>query len=671
VTEADGLIEPYYYDYWGRRVETSESTRRALLEAMGVCHPERSDTERAQRVEVERSRSRRASVPVIVVREGQRPRLSEAGDRWSVELEDGAEFDGDLADLPLGYHTLRSRTADRSSSLIVCPRRCYLRGEMRRGRVWALSTQLYALRSTHSWGIGDFTDLAALATMAGHAGAHAVALNPLHELYPHNPGYASPYSPSSRLFLNILYIDVESVHELDASGDVRSLIEGNAFLHGLSDVRAEEFVDYAGVSGAKFFVLEELYRVFVERHLSRDDARAQAFKRFVRERGPAIERLALYEALAEHFWSRDPTCYGWRQWPVEYRTPASPDVTGFAREHRERVDLFLYLQWIAEEQLRNAAQAARRENVSLFLDLAVGADLNGAEVWSDQEAFVVDASLGAPADPLNSDGQNWGLAPLSPPALRERAYRPFIELLRANMRHAGILRVDHVMALRRALWIPRGAPAPSGAYVRYPFDEMLGILALESVRNDCVVVGEDLGTLPEGFGERMESAGALSTRLFYFQRDWSNGSFLPPQRYPRLCAVSVGTHDLPTLAGWWTGDRSVAEDRARDRLLLVDALEQSGAIDASGAARLREDAARGGTRCVVDELSVAAYRFLGSTPSVLLLIAIEDVLEETGSVNVPGTFDEHPNWRRKRSRSLEQIGIDGRLMQIGKILSNR
>ena len=660
--DPNDLIEPYYYDYWGNRVETSESTRRAIIASFDThaARAAQDDTKSARSFDTSS-----AVPPVIVVREGERPELP--FHPYCVELEDGSSFEGDLAALPLGYHTLRDRQGSATCSLIVAPSQCYLPPQLRDGRVWALATQLYALASERNWGIGDFTDLAEFARIAGRAGARAIGLNPLHALHPHNPTAPSPYSPSSRLFLNVLYIDVERIPEFDESNEARSQVEYDPFVYGLENIRSEEFVDYLSVSGAKFFILEELYDVFVDRHLARNDSRARAFKKFVREGGPSLERLAIYEALAEHFWSRNSASHGWREWPTEYRSPASPEVARFAREHRRKVEFFLYLQWIAEGQLRAAAADARRAKVSLYLDLAVGADLNGADVWADQDAFAVDASLGAPPDPLNTQGQNWGLAPFSPLTLRERAYRPFIGLLRANMRHAGILRVDHVMALRRAFWIPQGKPATRGAYVRYPMEDLLGIVALESLRNRCAVVGEDLGTVPDGFRASLADTRALSTRLFYFERDWSNGSFLAPDRYPQLAAASVGTHDLPTLAGWWTGDRSAQEDRWRDRFLLIDALERTGAIDATGAARLREDAARGGTPAVVPKLADAVHRFLGRTPCALVVVAIEDVLHEAGSVNVPGTFDEYPNWRRKRSRLLQDIETD--VSRTGRLLA--
>jgi 4-alpha-glucanotransferase len=682
------VIEPYYYDYWGNRVETPEPTRRALLEAMarpaslssfdsapyGRCAQDDTNNSLApsapqgRAVLSERSESK-GQDDILVVRAGDVVPASLAD--WSVELEDGSAFNGDLAHLPLGYHTVRAPDGAGSRSLIVAPPRCYLPPTMRKGTIWALSTQLYALRSQRNWGIGDFSDLADFVELAASAGARAVGLNPLHALHPHNPTSASPYSPSSRLFLNVLYIDVERVDEFREVPDVEREVARREFASGLAELREADLVDYLAVSAAKFWILEQLYDAFRARHLSRGDSSARAFRRFCRNGGQPLERLAIYEALAEHFQGRDVKNYGWRQWPAPYRDPASPEVTRFANEQRVRVDFFRYLQWLAQRQLAAADRSARETGTALYCDLAVGADLNGADVWSDQDAFATEASLGAPPDPLNTEGQNWGLAPFSPIALRARAYQPFIALLRANMRHAGILRIDHVMALRRAFWIPRGAPASQGAYVRYPMEDLLGIVALESTRNRCAVVGEDLGTVPDGFRERMAEAGALSTRLFYFERDWSNRGFLAPERYPRPAAASIGTHDLPTLAGWWTGDRGEREDRWGDRFLLIDALEHAGAINAAAASRLRKDADRGGTLAVVQALADAVHGFLSKTPCALLVVAIDDVLNEIGAVNVPGTFDEHPNWRRKHSLWIQSIEADGRLSRTGKIFVTR
>jgi 4-alpha-glucanotransferase len=664
-------VEPSYQSYWGRRVRVQPATLRALLTAMGYD---------------ERGVQTPAIPAVTVLTHGDASPLERAlgGQTWLLELEGGERFRGDLAQLPLGYHrlTVHDGTAESSAEVIVVPSRCYLPPEMEDRRVWALSTQLYALRSQRNWGIGDFSDLAAFSAIAGRAGAGAVALNPVHELHPSNPRAASPYGPSSRLFLNVLYIDPATVAELHESPEIQSSIGDADFQQMLESLRGEALVDYERVANVKFAVLERLYEVFRANHLDRNDERAAAFRRFVLQGGIALERLAIYETLCEFFRARDPSCYGWQEWPNAYRSPDQAEVSRFARERRARVEFYLYLQWQAREQFAAAARVADRYQTRLYTDLAVGVSLNGADAWSDQQAIIAGASLGAPPDPLNAMGQNWGLAPLSPRALRERAYAPFVALLRANMHFSGILRVDHVMALRRAFLIPRGAPATHGAYVRYPFEEMLGILALESVRNRCAVVGEDLGTVPEGFRERIHAAGILSTRVMYFERERSDGSFVPPERYPRLAAASIGTHDLPTLAAWWTGEdlvlraaialypsvrmaQGARRERRQARLALVDALERAAVIDPTGAERLRGDARRGGSLDVVPELSAAAHRFLSSTPSLLIVVAIEDILAEAGAVNVPGTFDEHPNWRRKRGLSLEALQADARLRETG------
>lgn len=678
-------LESSYHGYWGRRVRVQPSTQRALLTAMGYEAGDDASVSRALQ-QLEREAHLQNIPPVTVLTQGDASALEHTlyQRTWRLELESGERFSGDLAQLPLGYHRLAVRDGGGESSgeVIVAPSRCYLPPELDRGRIWALSTQLYALRSQRNWGIGDFSDLAAFSAIAGRAGAGAVALNPLHQLHPSNPRAASPYGPSSRLFLNVLYIDPACVAELSESPRVQAAIADAQFQWTLESLRQETLVDYERVANVKLGVLEQLYEVFRASHLDRNDERAAAFRRFVREGGVALERLAIYETLCEFFRGRDPDCYGWQEWPGAYRSPELPEVSRFARERRARVEFYLYLQWQAQEQLAAAARVAEQNQTRLYADLAVGVSLNGADAWSDQQAIVAGASLGAPPDPLNAMGQNWGLAPLSPRALRERAYAPFVALLRANMRFSGILRIDHVMALRRTFWIPRGAPATLGAYIRYPFEDMLGVLALESVRNRCAVVGEDLGTVPEGFRDRIHAAGILATRVLYFERDRGDGSFVPPERYPRLAAASIGTHDLPTLAAWWTGDdlalraaialypsarmaQGARRERRLARLALVDALERAAVIDPSGAERLRADARRGGSLDVVPELTAAAHRFLSSTPSLLIVVAIEDILAEAGAVNVPGTFDEHPNWRRKRGLSLEALQADARLRETG------
>ncbi len=612
LAETAGIL-PSFRDYFGNETIVSRETKAALLHAMGYD----AGSERRMRSSLRDAQAESA-----------------AGDAEGADGSASAE--------------------------------CYLPPAWESRPTWALATQLYALRSGRNWGIGDFGDLRELVGLAGRAGAAAVAINPLHELFPNNPRAASPYAPSSRLFLNIFYIDVPAVPDFTESARAQALVAAPEFAAALQRLRDAALVDYDGVARAKLVVLGLLWESFRVNHLERPgDARAPDFRAFVRDGGQTLERLARYEALAEHFRARDAACYGWLQWPAEYRSPDSPDVARFAREHRDRVDFYCYAQWTADRQLARAAAGDRESGAALYRDLAVGVDRNGADAWSDPGAIAAEASLGAPADPLNVHGQNWGLPPLSPRALRERAYTPFASLLRANMRHARILRIDHVMALQRAFWIPQGRPATEGAYVRYPLDAMLRVLARESVANACAVVGEDLGTVPDGFRERLQAARVLSSRLVYFERTW-DGAFRPPAEYPRLAAASIGTHDLPPLLGWWTAGGG--DERRHARYTLVDALLREGCIDEASAARLRDDAGAGGSATAAELLSDAVHRFLARTPSLLKVVAIEDVLGETASVNVPGTVDEHPNWQRKRSLPMEALAADGRLFRIGALM---
>jgi (1->4)-alpha-D-glucan 1-alpha-D-glucosylmutase len=640
-------IAPSFADYFGNVTPVGDDTKASLLLAMGFDLS--SDASIAASVDELEEEERNPSTLFVTAR---------------------------ASELPLGYHRVVENGRERT--VIVAPERCYLPPEMRDGRIWALATQLYGVRSERNWGIGDFTDLAALARLAGSCGARAIALNPLHELHPSEPRACSPYSPSSRLWLNALYVDVTAVPDFAGSSETPELRR----------LRDRAMVDYSGVARAKRAAFEALFASFRRRHLERPgDARAAAFRAFVRAGGEALERLALYEALTEHFRALDAGSFGWLQWPAPFQDPHGREVRAFAHAHRDRVDFYQYLQWIADEQLHAASRIAAAAGAGFYRDLAVGVDRNSADVWGDRATILESVSLGAPPDALNALGQNWGLPPLSPRALRAQGYAPFARLLRANMRHATILRIDHVMSLRRAFWIPLGRSPREGAYVNYRFDEMLAVVALESVLNRCAVVGEDLGTVPEGFRERMQAAGTLSSRLVYFERDYHSGRFYPPSAYPELAAASIGTHDLPPLLGWWTGDdlalrariglfpddvtvRNAVDERRHARFMLVEALEHSGCADTETVRRLRADAEAGGTRAVYDLLMPAVYRFLSKTPARLAVVAVEDVMGEAEAINVPGTTDQHPNWRRKHIATLEEIEQTNLLKKIGSLFND-
>jgi 4-alpha-glucanotransferase len=533
--------------------------------------------------------------------------------------------------------------------VIVAPRRAYL--PPRNARTWGLAIQLYTVRSQRNWGIGDFTDLTRIAQIAGDAGASLLGINPLHASHRSDPEAASPYAPTSRRFLNWLTIDVEALPEA-SDPDVQHYIASVA--DDLEALRAKPLVDYTGVAMVKAPALKLCFAVLA-------GARLEAFTAFVAAGGEALSRFAIHEALVARY-GRNPAA-----WPDELRAGQPAAVAAFARTEARTVEFSMYLQWCAREQLHAAAVAARATGVRLYRDLAVGVESGGAEAWAAPE-YVTSASVGAPPDLLNTLGQDWGLPPISPTAVERDAYAAFAALLADNMRDAGALRIDHAMSLMRLFWIPRGGKPVDGAYVSYPFEDLLGILVRESWRAHCIVIGEDLGTVPPGFRERMAANNVLSYRILLFERD-GNGAYLPPEAYPELALAATGTHDLPPLAGWLEGNDIALQERlglmdgeraqrerdgrTRDVAILRDALRAGGDL---------------GDEDGTDAIVLAAHRYLARSPARIVMLRIEDALGEREPVNVPGTNTEYPNWRRKLPVDLETIATDGRLERFALAL---
>ncbi len=559
--------------------------------------------------------------------------------------------------------------------------RCYLPPRWDDGgRAWGFAVHLYGLRSARNWGIGDFTDLHRFARWAKSAGADLVGVNPLHALHWLDPAAASPYSPTSRRFINPFYIDVEAVPEwsLDAAARTAAL---DALAEPIERARAAPLVDYAVAGACKRAALEALYAAFVARAPA---ARRRAFAIFAANGGPALERFALYEALNERYARDDGRIRGWMTWPSSYRDPRGGNVARFARRARERIGFYTYLQFVAHEQL--AAVAADPDAAGLYLDLAVGVDANSADVWSDRASYVLDRTIGAPPDPLGPHGQNWGLAPLNPAALAAGGGAlaagggALAPLLQESMRYARALRIDHVMSLLRVFQIPLGGKAADGAYVPYPFEALLEATADASNAAGCIVIGEDLGTVPEGFRDRMERAAILSYRVLLFERD-GTGRFLPPAAYPRLALATATTHDVPTLPGWLLGRdldaRARMEDadgaslraahaaRRVDATRLLEALHAAGEL-ADGAVEHLHRAidAKAETPDAYAALTGAAYRYLAAGSARVVLVALDDALGELDQVNLPGTDGEYPNWRRKSRATLEEITRDERVARI-------
>ena len=692
---ARGLgIAPSYRDQDGRIQVISEGTKRALVAAFGV-QPDDEGAIEAALASIRSNAQPGLLPPVVVLREPpfRVPIAAPAGSKleWKLEREDGRIDAGALdasappeglilpADLSQGYHRLTIELHGpvreiARSWILIAPERAYQPPEFaREKRLWGFALQLYGVRSARNWGIGDFTDLRVLMEWAGKVGAAAVGVNPLHALFLDDPGHFSPYSPSSRRFFNPLYLDVEAIDDLVASEEARTLIRSEPFVRGLAVARGAELVDYGSVARLKRSALEAIYRSFRIRAGADGASRRADFAAFRRAQGEPLQRFAIFQALREHRGAHASVQRDWRRWPPELRDPASPAVAAFAEAHEAEVGFFAYLQWQAHLQLAACAQAARaaRLPIGLYLDLAVGTDAAGADAWAAPDLVANGATIGAPPDVWNRKGQNWGLPPLNSAALRAQGFRPFVELLRANMRWAGALRIDHVLGLMRLFWIPEGGTPADGAYVAYPFDELMAVVALESQRNRCLVIGEDLGTLPDGFQAAMRQAGLLSCCLLYFERE-ADGQFKASAAYPPEALVSPNTHDLPTLSGFWSRRDLDEKERvgAYPDPSFVAAARQERTADIEGllAALLRERLVRPGQRRDVVPLE-AILHFLARTPCRIAMIGLEDLVGVEEQANLPGTFDEHPNWRRRLPKDIDEIMSDDRVLSAARILS--
>lgn len=584
-----------------------------------------------------------------------------------------------LPHLQEGYHTLQvsleagfvsfgkdELVQNDSCHLIVAPKTCYGPKDAADYKMWGLAAQLYSLKSDNSWGLGDFGDLKKLVKDSAKMGASCLGLNPLHPLFPGNPAHRSPYSPTSRNFLNTIYIDVTQTPHFEQCEAAIKKVNSNEFKRQLEKLNSAKMIDYEHCAWLKYQVLELLYQDFQEKHLNKRSKLASQYLKFVKEFGEELETLATFDTLYEHFRKIDFNAYGWTAWPKEFQNPKSQAVKDFQREHADRVGFFQFIQWVADSQLEQVTKAAKKDGmaVGLYLDLAVGCDGGGADVWANREIYVSGGSVGAPPDATNLLGQDWGLTPINPLALKQSGFKAFINALRGNMRHAGALRIDHVLGYMRQYWVAPGKKANEGIYISFPFEEMLRIIALESRRAKCIVIGEDLGTTPEGFGRIMASAGLLSYRVLFFER-WENGLFQRPEHYPEQSMVTVSTHDLPTLAGWWTGNdlhwrekldlyptiemgQSDRKNRIADRQQLIDAMVDMKVLD-------KAKAPPSAPAKMNSELSVAVQEFLAKAPSRIQLIPLEDALGIKQQVNIPGTIDEHPNWLQRLPFDTDEI----------------
>ncbi len=559
------------------------------------------------------------------------------------------------------YYDISLKVGDKrfKTVLAVAPQQCYQNPALENGRPWGYALQLYSLRSERNWGVGDFTDLKNFIKICGRCGAGIIGLNPLNMLMHDYPECASPYQSTSRLFLNPIYIDIEAVPEFKPE-------EKAEFESEIFECRNSELIRYNLVYPLKIKILERLYP-----RMLKNAKRRQAFEKFCKEQGRDLERLAVYQCLYSEYAHK--RCGGWRAWDEEYRNPNSLAVKEYAEKNADKLNFFKFLQFEADRQFKDACETVEKENLSigLYRDLAVGVGQDSAEVWGNQDLFFKDAGAGAPPDAFFPTGQKWGLGAFNPNVLRDEAYEPFIKILRANMRHAGALRIDHVMSLTRLYIIPD--KKETGTYIRYNFADMLNIVALESHLNKCAVVGESIGNVPDGFIEALRCKNVYSLSVLWAEReDGGWGRFIRPEEYPTDAFTSIGTHDMAPLRMWWFGydieqafnlgmirteeEKNCAyKKRETDRWLLLQALDEAGVWPEDN---LRKSSYIYG-EAYPEGMEEAVHRFVAKSSSKVFLAQLEDILHVEKMQNLPGTdYDKHPNWRRKLPVSLEKLEQD-------------
>ena len=634
LAEAAG-ISPRWKDFHGEWHDVAPETLRVVLAALGL--PAATDNE------VEDSLAGLTGAastlpPLMTAQIGEPIPLTTAPDRYRLTLEDGTvredmagERDGYALLPPIerpGYHRLS--IGGRETTLAVAPRRCFtIEDAVPGGHPWILAVQLYALRRPGDAGLGDFAALQDLIGPAAALGAAGIAISPVHAQFAADPDRFSPYSPSSRMLLNVLHTAVD----VPADAETQRL-------------EAADLIDWPAAGRKRLAALRAMFEAATPATLAE-------FEAYRVEQGDILETHARFEALHGHLFSADQGLWHWRTWPKQYRDPHDPAVAEFARDHASEVAFHAFMQWQADRSLAAAQHAAQAAGmpIGLIADLAVGADSGGSHCWSRQAETLIGLSVGAPPDLLSPDGQNWGLAAFSPRGLALNGFGAYLEMLRSAMRHAGGVRIDHALGLARLWVVPDGASARDGAYIAFPIDDMLRLIALESHRHRAIVLAEDLGTIPDGFQERLEAAAMLGMRVLWFERD--NDRFTSPRDWTQGAVAMTSTHDLPTMAGWWCGrdlewrgkvgalgddanQRHEAEQRVRDRAALWDTMRDSGAGDDG-----QPDPNQ------ADRIADAAMRHIGGAACKLVVVPIEDALALPEQPNLPGTLDQHPNWRRR------------------------
>ncbi|MBM4146122.1 MAG: 4-alpha-glucanotransferase [Nitrospira sp.] len=609
----------------------------------------------------------------------------------------------------IGYYVLRaeckhpdkifpekSNKLQKSSRIIITPDACYLPPELQKnpplppfskggeggfnGKAWGLSINLYAIRSDRNWGIGDFTDLKKITAWVAGLKGSLVGINPLHVIPNTSPFGASPYSPISRLYKNFIYLDIERIPEVKESKDAGKFMSSRKYSQKLDELKKADLIDYEAVASLKEKILKCAFSVFYKKHYLRNTGRGREFRKYISEEGLALESFSLFMALSEHM-KKTKNAHSWQEWPRKYHDMSGKTVDAFRKEFKKEIIFYQYVQWLIDKQIREISEEAERHglNAGLYYDLAIGSLSGGSDAWTYQDVIADRADAGAPPDDFSPDGQKWGFPPLIPEKLKDNAYELFIQTMRRSMKYGRAIRIDHALGLFRLFWIPHDMTPEHGAYVACSSDDLLRIIALESTLNQTMVIAEDLGTIGEHVRDNLKRFQMLSCRLFYFERNYPDPSFLSPEKYPHTALCAVTTHDLPTLYGYWKGRdietrRSVGkylneaqceqqvQDRERDKRLILTALKSQGIIAAdfpSDPDMIPEMTA---------ELCLAIYKYLALSPCKLLLVSLDDIIGTLDQQNMPGTVDSYPNWLQKSPVTLEEIMAGQRFTDLAEML---
>lgn len=693
-------IEHQYWDIFGKLHHASDDALKAILRSLGVDTGSDESIEKA--VEERRWREWSQPLPATLVISQSNPSFpislpaqSSVQGGFAIECEDGSRRQYLLAleecpaieqntargqsfvrkrvslpaELPLGYHkiTLSLGGATSAARLIVAPDRAYQPTWLQSGRGAGIAVSLYGVRSNRNWGCGDCTDLERLADWTAEMGASLVALNPLHAIANRQPYNTSPYLPNSIFYRNHIYLDIEKIEDFGASTWAQRLVHSERVQRALAKLRDSRHVEYEGVSRVKLEFLKILFLNFLIKEYRHNSERAREFQAYIDREGDLLHQFAMHSALDEWIHKSNREVWNWRAWPEAYQDPRSAETMAFTKSHWRSVLLHKYIQWQLERQFDRAQAYAKQRGlkIGIYNDMALATDRFGADLWAHRPFYASGCRVGSPPDDFSPKGQDWGFPPPNSMRHLEDGYQLFADSIRKASAHGGALRIDHVMRFFRLYWIPDGMETSTGTYVKDRYEDLIRILALESVRREFVVIGEDLGTVPDYVRETLQKSGMLSYRLFYFEQD-RNGRFRRPDEYPRQALVSATTHDLPTLAGFWqnadiearrkagviSGDESrrAMDERTEEKQKILNLLKQL---------RLVPDWFPADARAVKEltpELHNAIVGFLAATPSQLFVLNQEDLFKDTEQQNLPGTTEEHPNWRHKMKYSLEELG---------------